>query len=91
MLLGVVSVLAVATVVIGLPVWLLVRQRAPAPKVAKGVQAPGETGEWVFPNPAQVSTAQTAATATTLVAPAPIDITAASPMQEVDPLTNEQI
>ena len=96
MLLGVVSVLAVATVVIGLPVWLLVRQRAPAPKVAKGVQAPGETGEWVFPNPAQVSAAQTtaaqtAATATTFVAPAPIDITAASPMPEVAPLTNEQI
>jgi HD-like signal output (HDOD) protein len=97
MLLGVVSVLAVATVVIGLPVWLLVRQRAPAPKVAKVVKAPGETGEWVFPNPAQVSAAQTttaaqtAAAAATVVAPAPIDLTSANPMPEVDPLTNEQI
>jgi HD-like signal output (HDOD) protein len=71
MLLGVVSVLAVATVVIGLPVWLLVRQREPAPKAAKAAtagKAHGETGEWVFPNP-----------------------TGASPMVEVEPLTNEQI
>ena len=58
MLLGVVSVLAVATVVIGLPVWLLVRQRTPAPKASKVAKvAHGETGEWVFPNPALATTA----------------------------------
>ena len=59
MLLGVVSVLAVATVVIGLPVWLLVRQRAPAanPSNAKSGKAPAETGEWVFPNPAETTAA----------------------------------
>ena len=55
MLLGVVSVLAVATVVLGLPVWLLVRQRAPAPPDARSGKAPAETGEWVFPNPAQMT------------------------------------
>jgi HD-like signal output (HDOD) protein len=101
MLLGVVSVLAVATVVIGLPVWLLVRQRAPAPKASKSaeaVKAPAETGEWVFPNPGPATTpqtttaAQTAATAATFVPPsAALDITTANPMPEVDPLTNEQI
>jgi HD-like signal output (HDOD) protein len=101
MLLGVVSVLAVATVVIGLPVWLLVRQRAPAPKAsktAKAVKAPAETGEWVFPNPAEATRAQTttavqtAPTAATFGPPsAAIDIPAANPMPEVDPLTNEQI
>ena len=54
MLLGVVSVLAVATVVIGLPVWLLIGQRKPAPKARPaGKAAPAETGEWVFPNPAE--------------------------------------
>jgi HD-like signal output (HDOD) protein len=54
MLLGVVSVLAVATVVIGLPVWLLLGQRKPAPKARlAGKAAPAETGEWVFPNPAE--------------------------------------
>jgi HD-like signal output (HDOD) protein len=59
MLLGVVSVLAVATVVIGLPVWLLLGQRKPAPKARPaGKAAPAETGEWVFANPAE-TTAQT--------------------------------
>ncbi|HWW81849.1 MAG TPA: HDOD domain-containing protein [Steroidobacteraceae bacterium] len=56
MLLGVVSVLAVATVVIGLPVWLLFGQRKPAPKArppSKGALA--ETGEWVFSNPAETA------------------------------------
>ena len=54
MLLGVVSVLAVATVVIGLPVWLLIGQRKPAPKARPaGKAAPAETGEWVFSNPAE--------------------------------------
>ena len=99
MLLGVVSVLAVATVVIGLPVWLLIRQREPAPKAptaAKAVKAPAETGEWVFPNPttaAQTAPApQTAPAAATFVLPAAaLDIAAASPMPEVEPLTNEQI
>ena len=99
MLLGVVSVLAVATVVIGLPVWLLVRQRTPAPKASKVAKvAHGETGEWVFPNPALATTAQTttaaqtASTGATFVPPpAAIDITAANPMLEVDPLTSEQI
>ena len=93
MLLGVVSVLAVATVVIGLPVWLLVRQRAPAPNPsnAKSGKAPAETGEWVFPNPAEttaqtVTTGQTAPTAATFSPSA-----TALPMPEVDPLTNEQI
>jgi len=85
MMLGVVSVLAVATVVIGLPVWLLVRQRAPAPKTAQAgnvSKAPAETGEWVFPTP----------TAATFVPPpAALDITTAGPMPEVDPLTYEQI
>ena len=56
MLLGVVSVLAVATVVIGLPVWLLLGQRKPAPKARPaGKVAPAETGEWVFPNPAETA------------------------------------
>jgi HD-like signal output (HDOD) protein len=85
MLLGVVSVLAVAIVVIGLPVWLLVRQREPAPKAARAAtagKAHGETGEWVFPNPTG---------ATFAPPPAAIDVPAASPMIEVDPLTNEQI
>jgi HD-like signal output (HDOD) protein len=107
MMLGVVSVFAVATVVIGLPVWLLVRQRAPAPKAAKAgnvSKAQAETGEWVFPNPAAATTAQTtaagqtgatgqtgAAAATLVPPPAAIAITTAIPMPEVDPLTNEQI
>ena len=86
MLLGVVSVLAVATVVIGLPVWLLVRQREPAPKAAKVAgtigRTHGETGEWVFPNPAGATFASP---------PAATEVTTASPMVEVDPLTTEQI
>jgi HD-like signal output (HDOD) protein len=83
MLLGVVSVLAVAIVVIGLPVWLLVRQREPAPKAATVGKAHGETGEWVFPNPTA---------ATFAPPPAAIDAPATSPpMVEVDPLTSEQI
>jgi HD-like signal output (HDOD) protein len=65
MLLGVVSVLAVATVVIGLPVWLLLGQRKPAPKARPASKAaPGETGEWVFHNPAETAAgAQTSAQA----------------------------
>ena len=56
MLLGVVSVLAVATVVIGLPVWLLIGQRKPAPKARPASKtALAETGEWVFPNPAETA------------------------------------
>jgi HD-like signal output (HDOD) protein len=99
MLLGVVSVLAVATVVIGLPVWLLVRARAPNPsKAATLTKAPAETGEWVFPNLSQTTAAQTVtAGQTPLTAaslwtpPGAIDLPTAVPMDEVDPLTNEQI
>jgi HD-like signal output (HDOD) protein len=81
MLLGVVSVLAVATVVIGLPVWLLIGQRRPAPKARPaGKAAPGETGEWVFPSPAETAGGtQTAATADN------------APLPEVEPLTTLQI
>ncbi len=102
MLLGVVSVLAVASVVIGLPVWLFLRQRQPAPKAAKSTQpakTPAETGEWVFPNPANPPAAAPVATAVPLAttgqtAPAgvaPTGITTMEPMPEVEPLTNEQI
>jgi HD-like signal output (HDOD) protein len=102
MLLGVVSVLAVASVVIGLPVWLLVRQRQAVPKAraAPTVRktAPAETGEWVFPNPAE--TANHAHTAARGTAPAasvaqlttPTDMgKAGDPIPEVEPLTTEQV
>jgi HD-like signal output (HDOD) protein len=94
MLLGVVSVLAVATVVLGLPVWLLVRQRAPAPPDARAGKAPAETGEWIFPNPAQTTAAQTVTagqTAPTTATFLPSSAATALPMPEVEPLTNEQI
>jgi HD-like signal output (HDOD) protein len=81
MLLGVISVLAVASVVIGLPVWLLVRHRLPVAKVHRGPKAAAETGEWIFPNPAETATrvqAQTRAAAD-------------EPMAEVEPLTSEAI
>lgn len=110
MLLGVVSVLAVASVVIGLPLWLFLRQRQPAPKASKIPQpagAPAETGEWVFPNPAEPAAAHSATAGQTTTAAqtttveqtayaaasvAPTAMVATSdPMPEVEPLTNEQI
>ena len=104
MLLGVVSVLAVATVVIGLPLWLFLRQRQPVPKASRTAQsakAPAETGEWVFPNPAdpaavrlatagQATRPLQATSAAATVAPTAV-VATSEPMPEVEPLTNEQI
>jgi HD-like signal output (HDOD) protein len=96
MLLGVVSVLAVATVVIGLPVWLLMRQRQPAPKGNTAPKAPAMTGEWVFVNPADTAAqAPTAGPAPTpgvaQLTPTPETGKASQPIPEVEPLTTEQI
>jgi len=101
MLLGVVSVLAVATVVIGLPVWLLFGQRKPAPKARPAVKtALAETGEWVFPNPAEtVAHAQVAAHKQAKTPSHPSAAPAATaeagagdiPLPEVEPLTTVQV
>ena len=101
MLLGVISVLAVATVVIGLPVWLLFGQRKPAPKARPAVKtALAETGEWVFPNPAEtVAHAQVAAhkqaktPGHASTAPASTAEAGAGdiPLPEVEPLTAAQV
>jgi HD-like signal output (HDOD) protein len=104
MLLGVVSVLAVASVVIGLPLWLFLRQRQPAPKASKAphpAKALAETGEWVFPNPAdptavhlatagKTTTAAQAASAAAGVASTSV-VATSEPMPEVEPLTTEEI
>jgi HD-like signal output (HDOD) protein len=101
MLLGVVSVLAVAIVVIGLPVWLVLRQRRPVPQATKrpkapnAPKAPAHTGEWVFADPAETATpVPTAAPATTgLAHPTPVagPGKVAEPIPEVEPLTTGQI
>jgi HD-like signal output (HDOD) protein len=73
-------------------VWLLVRQRAPNPANARSGKAPAETGEWVFPNPAEPTAAQTVTAGQTAPTAATFSPSAtALPMPEVDPLTHEQI
>ncbi len=107
MLLGVVSVLAVASVVIGLPVWLLMGQRQAAPKATPASRAaPAETGEWVFANPAETTQAPAGPQAKaaahaqaktgahgshTPPVPPSVDLALDVPMAEVEPLTTEQI
>jgi HD-like signal output (HDOD) protein len=84
MLLGLVSVLIVAAV--GLGAWVLMHRRAPARA------APAETGEWVFADP--TATAR-AASKVAAAAANPAQGTAlpkpTEPIEEVEPLTSEQV
>jgi HD-like signal output (HDOD) protein len=99
MLLGLVSILAIAVVVIGLVVWLFAQLRQPAPKApaAPAVSAAtSATGEWVFADEAAARIAATAAATRTQTNLAPTLPTAPTgkggePIPEVEPLTPGQI
>jgi HD-like signal output (HDOD) protein len=103
MLLGLVSILAIAVVVIGLVVWLLAQLRQPAPKApaAHAAQPNGATGEWVFASPAdttpKIGAVQPAgAVARAQATPAPTLPTASTgkagePIPEVQPLAPAEI
>jgi HD-like signal output (HDOD) protein len=97
MLLGLVSILAIAVVVIGLVVWLFAQLRQPAPKAPAQV-ATNATGEWIFVNPAdmagKVAASEAATRAQASLAPTlPTAPTGkgGEPIPEVQPLTRAEI
>ena len=80
MLLGLVSVLIVAAV--GLGAWVLLHRRAPV-----RAAPPAEAGEWVFANPAETAPRTPARAAARDALP----VAPAEPIEEVEPLTSEQV
>ena len=98
MLLGLVSILAIAVVVVGLVAWLFAQLRQPAPKAPAVQAATAATGEWVFVNPADAAAKVTANEATTRTPAnlAPTLPTAPTgkggePIPEVEPLPRAEI
>lgn len=89
MLLGLVSILAIAVVVIGLVVWLLAQLRQSAPRTPAAPAATNATGEWVFVKPADAATRTQANLAPTL--PAASTGKGGEPIPEVEPLTPAEI
>jgi HD-like signal output (HDOD) protein len=96
MLLGLVSILAIAVVVIGLVVWLFAQLRQPAPKAPAAQAATGATGEWVFVNDTATKVAAAGTASRTQAELAPALPTAPTgkggePIPEVQPLTAAEI
>jgi HD-like signal output (HDOD) protein len=100
MLLGLVSILAIAVVVIGLVVWLFAQLRQPGPKAraAQAAASTGATGEWVFAAPtdaaAKVAASEAASRTQTnlaLTLPTAPTAEAVAPLPEVEPLTSAEI